>query len=106
MNKALEMNKGIRALLESNGFELYSIRKTKRMVGGKRYNFHGSLRERMSNHKGTPQYFYKVELLSNSVMTNDDYNLAKLILKDAGYNVSLDNWSGLRVYINQQGGTS
>jgi hypothetical protein len=97
MKKKNEMNKNIRSLLESCGFEIYSIRKTKRMVGGRRYNFHGGLRQ--GNCKGTPEYFYKVELLSNGLMTNDDYNLAKLILKDAGYNVSLNNWNGLRVHI-------
>lgn len=72
--------KAIRKVLEDYGFRIYSIRKQKRMEGGQRYDFHGGLRQGF--HKGTPHWFYQVELLSDG---HADYDLAVDVLEAAGY---------------------
>ena len=71
----------IKQILLKNGCSVYSVRKQKRMIGGQRYDFHGGLRQ--GNCSGKPYYFYKIELKSPA--SQDDYNLAKLFLEDAGY---------------------
>jgi hypothetical protein len=86
----------IKQVLIENGFELYSVRKQKRMVGGQRYNFHGGLRQ--GHCKGRPHYFYQVELLSPA--SDEDYELATLFLKDAGYDAGYHRFEGLRISVN------
>lgn len=84
----------IRAVLEKNGFEVYSVRKKKRMVGGQRYNFHGGLRQ--GNCPGRPQYFYEI-CMDGDLETED---LAAVYLRDSGYkNVTSSFAERLRIYI-------
>ena len=67
MNTPAYDAKSIRAVLEDFGFEIYSVHKKKRSVGETRY------------------WYYQVELLSVPSLTTDDYVLAAIVLKEAGY---------------------
>lgn len=92
----------IKKLLIDNGFGVFSVRKKSRSVGGTgRYNLHGSLRERMHTTRGKPVYFYQIELKSETLTGDgsEDYDLANLVLKDAGYKSTNKPFEGLRVAI-------
>ena len=89
-------SKAIRKILENFGFEIYSIRKKKRMEGGIAYSFTNRLRNR--SHRGTPYWFFQVELLSKPGVTTDDYELAVIVLNEAGYSQSnYGGYHGLRI---------
>ena len=90
-----QTNLNIRSLLESCGYKIYSIRKTKIMVGGQRYNFHGGLRQGFC--KGTPSWFYRVELLSDGTDTEVEYKKAAAILRDGGHTTARYGYKGLNM---------
>jgi hypothetical protein len=86
--------RAIRKVLEDFGLPVYSVRKKKRMVGGQRFDFAQRGLARQSHCKGTPVYFYQIELLSPA--DDDDYDLAVLVLHEAGYKKATHRpWHGL-----------
>ncbi len=71
----------IKAILAAIGYDTYSVTKTKRMVGGAKYNFHGTIRTWYG--VGDARYYYSVFLLS----PEDDRNVAVYALREAGLKV-------------------
>ena len=93
-------SKAIRAVLEDFGIEIYSVRKRMRYYGGQKFNLAERGQARQSHHKGRAEWFFVVDLLSNPGVTDDNYELAAVVLRDAGYKTAeFQRWSGLTVHL-------
>lgn len=89
-------SKEIKKVLEDYGLPVYSVLKKKRMAGGSRFNLAERGLARQSHSKGTPYWYFQVDLQSNPGVTDEDYDLAVLVLMDAGYAKATHRpWHGL-----------
>lgn len=90
-------SKAIRQVLEDYGLPVFSVRKHKRYYGGRKFCFSERGLARQSHSKGTPEWFFRVELLSNPGVTEEDYELAAIVLREAGYKWTKNTWRELSV---------